>query len=233
MNTADVGWYRHQTKAIGIITPSANLVVERVTAAILADFPEASAHYSRTPVFGSSDPVKDDYDWDGMLTAARLLAHANVDVICWNGSKGVSLGFDVDTTLCDRITAETGLPATTSITALEKVLKGLGVRTVGLVSPYEGYYQTRLVDAFNARGWPCIAEAHADLADNYSYCAIPDARIIEMIERVALAKPDVILTFCTNFPAAHLSAGNGNHDRHQNPGYHRAGGMGSLALGGI
>ena len=48
------------------------------------------------PVFGSSDAYKDDYDWDGMLGAARLLSHAQLDVICWNGSKGASLGFDAD-----------------------------------------------------------------------------------------------------------------------------------------
>jgi len=100
---ADAGWYRQQTKAIGTITPSGNVVVERVTTAILADFPEVSGHFSRIPVFGSSDAYKDDYDWDGMLGAARLLSHANVDVISWNGSKGASLGFDADTVLCERI----------------------------------------------------------------------------------------------------------------------------------
>ena len=52
--TSDAGWYRLQTKAIGTITPSGNIVVERVTAAILADFPEVSGHFSRIPVFGSS-----------------------------------------------------------------------------------------------------------------------------------------------------------------------------------
>jgi len=47
--TSDAGWYRLQTKAIGTITPSGNIVVERVTAAILADFPEVSGHFSRIP----------------------------------------------------------------------------------------------------------------------------------------------------------------------------------------
>ena len=118
--TSDAGWYRLQTKAIGTITPSGNIVVERVTAAILADFPEVSGHFSRIPVFGTSDAYKDDYDWDGMLGAARLLAHAHPDVICWNGSKGVSLGFEADHTLCARIRAETGIAATTSVLALDR-----------------------------------------------------------------------------------------------------------------
>ena len=141
---ADAGWYRQQTNAIGTITPSGNVVVERVTTAILADFPEVSGHFSRIPVFGSSDAYKDDYDWDGMLGAARLLSHANVDVISWNGSKGVSLGFEADRTLCARITAETGLAATTSVLALDRVLRESGVRTIGLVSPHNDAYQAKV-----------------------------------------------------------------------------------------
>ena len=161
MLPADAGWYRQQTKAIGMITPSANIVVERVTTAILADFPEVSGHFSRTPVFGSSDNYKDDYDWDGMLGAARLLANARLDVICWNGSKGVGLGFDADKTLCERITGETGIPATTSVLALETVLRETHVRTIGLVSPHTDSYQAKMTAAFEKRGFRCVAEAHA------------------------------------------------------------------------
>ncbi len=188
-----------------MITPSANIVVERVTAAILADFPDVSAHYSRTPVFGSSGNYKDDYDWDGMLTAARLLAHARLDVICWNGSKGVGLGFDADRVLCERITAETGIAATTSVLALDAVLKERKVASIGLVSPHTDAYQAKMVAKLEERGFPVAAEGHAGLSDNFSYCTVPDADIVAMIRKVAVAKPDAIVTFCTNFPAAHLA----------------------------
>ena len=202
----DAGWYRQQTKALGMITPSANIVVERVTTAILSDFPEVSGHFSRTPVVGSSDNYKDDYDWDGMLGAARLLSHANVDVISWNGSKGASLGFDADTVLCERITKETGIAATTSILALDRVLRETGACNIGLVSPHTDGYQAKVTAAFEKRGFPCVAEAHAGFSDNFSYCTVPDADIIAMIRKVAAAKPAAIVTFCTNFPAAHLVA---------------------------
>jgi maleate isomerase len=189
-----------------MITPSANIVVERVTAAILTDFPEVSGHFSRTPVFGSSDNYKDDYDWDGMLGAARLLAHARLDVICWNGSKGVGLGFDSEYALCDRIRAETGIAATTSVLALEGVLKDTGATSIGLVSPHTDAYQAKMVAALEKRGFPVAAEGHAGFSDNFSYCTVPDADIVAMIRKVAAAKPAAIVTFCTNFPAAHLAA---------------------------
>jgi maleate isomerase len=204
MIPSDAGWYRQQTKAIGTITPSGNIVVERVTAAILSDFPEVSGHFSRTPVFGSSDSYKDDYDWDGMLGAARLLSHANVDVICWNGSKGASLGFDADVTMCARIKTETGIAATTSILALESALRARGAKTIGLVSPHTDSYQAKLVAAFDNRGYRVVAEGHAGFSDNFSYCTVPDADILKMMRQVAGAKPEVIVTFCTNLPAAHL-----------------------------
>ena len=79
-----------------MITPSGNVVVERVTNAILRDFPEVSGHFSRTTVVGSTDAYAEDYDWAGMLRAAELLGHAAPACICWNGSKGGSIGFASD-----------------------------------------------------------------------------------------------------------------------------------------
>ena len=98
-----------------------------------------------------------------MLGAARLLSHAHPDVISWNGSKGVSLGFEADRTLCERITAETGIAATTSVLALDRVLRESGVRTIGLVSPHNDAYQAKVTAAFATRGYPCVAEAACGL----------------------------------------------------------------------
>jgi len=104
----------HQ-KFVGFITPSGNTIVERVTLGILRHFPEVSPHFSRTPVFGAQDPFPDDYDWDSMLEAARLLGHADLSVITWNGSKGAIIGLDKDRILGDRITDITGVASTTSM----------------------------------------------------------------------------------------------------------------------
>ncbi len=190
-------------RALGMVTPSANLVVERVTTAILADFPEVSGHFSRTPVFGSTDLFPDDYDWDGMMGAARLLAHARPDVIAWNGSKGATLGFAVDREFCRRVTAETGIPAITSTLALEAALQARGARRIALVTPYRGDYQKKLIAGFAREGLDVVAEAHADVADNLDFAAVPDEAIAGMVRRVSASRPEAILTWCTNFPAAY------------------------------
>ena len=187
---------------IGTITPSSNTIVERVTLAILQAFPSVSAHFSRTPVVGAKDPFPDRYDLDSMLVAARLLAHAKLDVICWNGSKGATIGFKHDRKLCERIHLETGVTSTSSTLALEDALRKRGIQRIALVSPYAKPYQEKSIAALEQEGYHCIAEAHNGLADNYSYSQIPADTIAAMLRKVARARPEAIVTVCTNFPAA-------------------------------
>jgi len=197
---------RRPTVAIGTITPSGNVVVERVTTAILADFPDVSGHFSRTEVVGSADAYADSYDWEGMLRAATLLSHAAPAAICWNGSKGGSLGFGVDRDLCARIEAGTGIRATTSTLAIDAALRANGQRRLALVTPYTLGYAAKIPPVFAAAGYEVVAGVHAGLSDNLAYAAIPDAEILAMLHQVTSVRPDAILLYCTNFPAAHLVA---------------------------
>jgi maleate isomerase len=198
---------RRPTVALGMITPSGNVVVERVTTAVLADFPGVSGHFSRTEVVGSADAYVDSYDWDGMLRAATLLSHARPLAICWNGSKGGSLGFDVDRSLCARIEAATGIRATTSTLAIHAALRASGIRRLALVTPYTAGYAAKIPPVFAAAGYTVMAEAHAGLTDNLAYAALPDADIVAMLRTVAVSEPEAILAYCTNLPAAHLVQG--------------------------
>jgi maleate isomerase len=200
----DTGYYRGQSHAIGTITPSANLVVERVTAAVLDSFPQVSAHYSRTLVRGSKDPFPDRYDLEGMLGAARLLGDAALDSIVWNGSKGANIGFTADRDLCETITHETGVRSTTSMLAIEAELRLRNLRRLAIVTPYTLPYQEKLAAVIEREGFAVVAEAHAGVTDNLAYMNVPDADVVSMIRRVAAQRPEAILTLCTNFPAAHL-----------------------------
>jgi maleate isomerase len=191
---------------IGWITPSANNVVERVTLGVLRDFPDVSPHFSRTSVVGATDPYPTSYDFDDMLLAARLLSHAQLDVIAWNGSKGGSLDFALDHDLVTRITKLTGAKSTTSTLAIDQVFREDGVKRFGLACPYVDSYRQRIVDTFGREGYECIAARNAGLSDNYSFSRISPDAIAGMLREVAKAKPQAIVTFCTNFPAAPLVA---------------------------
>ncbi|MFN7000437.1 MAG: Asp/Glu/hydantoin racemase [Elioraea tepidiphila] len=192
--------------ALGVITPSGNLVVERITTRLLDRFPTVSAHFSRIGVVGERDPFPNSYDLDGMLTAARLLSHAKPDVILWNGSKGGSIGFGHDADLKRRIEDATGITATTSSLALLEAVARLGTRRIALVTPYAAAYQQRIVARMAEEGITVIAESHLGLTDNLSYASVPAERILAQIETVARAAPDAVLTWCTNYAGALVAA---------------------------
>jgi maleate isomerase len=193
-------------KYIGWITPSANTVVERVTIGILREFPKVSPHFSRTSVVGAVDPFPDTYDFDDMLRAARILADAHLDVVAWNGSKGGSLDFALDHELVERITSATGAPSTTATLAIDSVFREDGVRRFALACPYVDSYRDRIVATFAREGYECVAARNSGLSDNYSFSQIGLDEIAGMLRDVAKSKPQAIVTFCTNFPAAPIAA---------------------------
>ncbi len=191
---------------LATITPSGNTVVERTTIAMLRDLAGLAPLFSRLPVHGSTDLFPDSYDVDGMLAAARLLAHARPAAIVWNGSKGGAIGLHHDQALVARIAADTAIAADTSGLMLRRLMAAHGHRRIGLVTPYAEAYQRRLVAAFELEGWEVVAESHLGMTDNLSYASVPFARIAAQAREVARARPDLLLAWCTNYAAAPVAA---------------------------
>ena len=206
MSLSAAARYAGQRHFVGTITPSGNTVVERITLGIVRELPGVSAHFSRTPVFGSSDPSPDRYANDGFLAAARLLAHAAPDILLWNGSKGAGIGFEHDRALVEAIHAETGIRATTSILGLAALLAARDMRRLAIVTPYSSESQRKTLDCLAREGFECVAEAHAGLSDNLSYASVPAEQIATMARQVATSRPQAIVCLCTNFPAAVMAA---------------------------
>lgn len=204
MNAAQ--WYQGHRHFVGTITPSGNTVVERITLGVLRELPQVSAHFSRTPVFGTRDPSPDVYASEGQLAAAQLLAHARPDVLVWNGSKGGTIGFAHDRALAAAIEAQTGIRATTSMLGFDQLLKARGLQRIALVTPYADAGHTKTVGCLVGEGYEVVADAHAGLADNLSYASLPLDDIAAMARAVATARPQAIVCLCTNMPSAVLAA---------------------------
>ncbi|MES2976872.1 MAG: aspartate/glutamate racemase family protein [Pseudomonadota bacterium] len=198
--------FEGQRHFIGTITPSGNTVVERITLGVLRELPTASAHFSRTPVFGTTDPSPDTYAAEPFLAAARLLAHAAPQVLVWNGSKGAGIGFAHDRVLANAIHAETGIVTTTSILGLSALFAAQGIRRLGVVTPYSAAGQKKMLDCLVSEGFECVGSANAGLSDNLSYASVSGQQIAEMSREVAKSRPDAIVCLCTNFPAAIMAA---------------------------
>jgi maleate isomerase len=193
-------------KLIGVLTPSSNTALEPLTSAIVAAVPNVSAHYSRFTVTEISmrDASLHQFDDGKILDAARLLADARVDVIGWSGTSASWLGFEKDRALCARITEATGIPATTSVLALNELFAAQGARTLGLVSPYVADVQQRIVANYAGIGIECVAERHLGLSVNFEFSEVGPDTLRRMLREVAAARPDAITIMCTNLHGAQL-----------------------------
>ncbi|UFN46946.1 aspartate/glutamate racemase family protein [Roseomonas sp. OT10] len=191
---------------LGMLTPSSNTVLEPVTSAMVAGLPEVSAHFGRFRVteIALSDSALAQFDDTAILAAAELLAHAKVDVIAWNGTSSGWLGFEADERLCRRITEATGIPATTSMLALNEILARTGVSRLGLVTPYTDDVQARIVANYAGLGHACAGERHLGLRDNFSFSEVTADQLSAMAREVAAAGPQALAVVCTNLRAAPL-----------------------------
>jgi maleate isomerase len=191
---------------LGMLTPSSNTVLEPVTSAIVAELPHVSAHFGRFRVTEISlrEQALAQFDNAPLLAAAHLLADAHVDVIAWNGTSAGWLGFEADVQLCQAITSATGIPATTSVLAIAEILRDRQITRFGLVTPYLLEVQERIIANFASEGFDCIAEQHLNLSVNFDFSEVTAKQLTAMIYKVAAARPEAIITFCTNLRAAPL-----------------------------
>ena len=191
---------------LGMLTPSSNTVLEPITTAMIAGIPEASAHFGRFRVteIALSEGALAQFDIGEILRAAELLAHARVQTIGWSGTSAGWLGFESDERLCGEIKRVTGIPACTSVLALNEAFAASGVKRFGLVTPYTEDVQQRIIASYARAGVQCVAEQHLGWQDNWSFSTATSERLGAMVRAVAEAKPDAITVLCTGLRAAPL-----------------------------
>jgi maleate isomerase len=192
-------------KRIGMLTPSSNTVLEPYTTAMLEVYGgRASVHFGRFRVkeISMSEASRTQFVEEPILQAASHLADADVDVIAWNGTSASWLGFDKDETLCRTIASETGIPGTSTILALNEIIKITGARTMGLVTPYLSEIQDRIIENYKEFGVEVIADRRLEDRGNFSFAEYSPELIAGLVQDVAASKPDVIAIVCTNFRGA-------------------------------
>ncbi|RNF34356.1 maleate cis-trans isomerase family protein [Paracoccus methylarcula] len=196
----------HNRTLIGVLTPSSNTVLEPLTSAMVAELPDVSAHFGRFTVteISMNEGSQSQFDLENPLNAARMLADARVDAIVWSGTSASWLGFDRDQRLCERIKEETGIPADSSVLAINDLFAASGATTFGLVSPYVDDVQERIVANYARSGLECVAERHLNETVNYAFAEFDEATIAEQIRQVAGAGPDAITVMCTNMRGARI-----------------------------
>ena len=187
------------SRAIGQIVPSSNRTVERTTQAVLRHLPDVESCIARITYYGAGlGQPKHGYDQEGYKLAARQLGHAKVDVVSWNGTKGASIGLAEDEALCGVMAEAAGCRATTASLDTARLLRALGVRRAGFVTPGDTAYAEH--SAANL-GVTLAGVRALGLTDNLASAAVDPARIAEEVRALARSTPcDAILLWSTNLP---------------------------------
>ena len=107
--------------------------------------------------------------------------------------------------LCRRITETTGVPACTSVLALNEIFRLTGVKRFGLVTPYRSDVQERIIANYARAGFECVAERHLGWQDNWSFSEVTPEEVALMVREVAAARPDAITVLCTGVQGAPLA----------------------------
>ncbi|OQV07027.1 hypothetical protein CLAIMM_11520 [Cladophialophora immunda] len=195
---------------LGVIVPSSNTALEPLTNAIVSSIHSEglsiSVHFSRFRVttIDLSPNASAQFQFEPILSAARLLADAKVDVIGWSGTSAGWLGFEHDERLCAAIEAETGIKTTTSVLSLNALMHSLGVTSIGLVTPYIKGMNDAIRANYAAIGIDISGnwERHLGITDNNEIVRVDESTLDEMVMDVAANGALVLTTFCTNLRAA-------------------------------
>lgn len=189
---------------LGVITPSSNTVLEPLSQAMVSGLKNVSIHFARFRVtqISLSETALNQFDMSPMLEAAKLVAEALVQNIIWSGTSSGWLGFDRDTMLCSEIEKVTGIPASTSVLALNEIFETTGVKRFGLVTPYLDEIQEKILRNYQLAGYECVASENLRDKGNFSFSEVTEETLEEMVRQAAKAKPDAITIFSTNLRGA-------------------------------
>jgi maleate isomerase len=196
------------TKAItkiGHITPSCNTALEHITSLVTASFADrVSNHFTRIPVgdISLSEHDRDQFTPKIMLGAARLLGDAAMDVVLWNGTSACWNGAQADIEICEAITRETGISASTTILAQYGVFESLGIRRFGLAVPYTDDVMARSVETFGEAGYEAVSSANLGLTNGREMAYVPFDEIRRLIRSADSSEAECIVVICTGLPAA-------------------------------
>ncbi len=191
---------------IGVIEISSSIALSaELPTALPADVVAVFARI-RLPGYEVSVPALDAMLRSRDLeVAAEQLADADVDLITFACTSGSLLhGPGWDRTLVERIVAASGIPATTTTTAVMDNLHQLGVRRIGVGTPYPDDVNEAERRFLEATGFDVVCMEGLDLKTDGAIGRLPLERVRRLALSVAQADSDAIFLSCTNMPTLAL-----------------------------
>lgn len=188
------------------------LIILQVDETIEADFarliPEDGIRLfnSRIPSAPEVTPETLPHMAANLPTAASLLpAHAGLDVIGYACTSGATaLG---ERKVTDLVTeTQPGAQVTNPLTALKAACRALGIRRLGLVSPYVAAVSQSLREALAADGIETTAFGTFDQKEERVVARITTDSILAALNEVAAGDCEAVFASCTNLRAVEVLA---------------------------
>jgi len=179
---------------LGLIVPSWNTVMEYETQRMAVN--GTSVHSMR---ISHTADTQENVIWMGtqVPAAAKLLAHAKVDVICYGCTGGGFIkGQGYDQQLSDEIKAATGIPGTTTIVGVTDALRVFGATKVCVASPYEPWLNEKLRVFLGQSGFDVLA---IQGLGTQAHSTIKPEEVEALVMSVDKPEADAIFISCTNF----------------------------------
>ncbi len=187
------------SRKLGVIVPSWNTVVEYEVWRMMP--PGVSIHASR--ITHTEDSIESlQYMGDMAPEAARLLAHAGVDAICY-ACTGASFfrGPAYEADLVRRMEEATGRPVITMAGSLVAAARHLGLRRLAVGAPYEKWSLDLLVSFLEASGFEVLSARGLGHQGNVIFT--PE-KAMELADAVWQPGADGLVLSCGNFRALEM-----------------------------
>ena len=182
-------------KKLGFIVPSWNTVMEYECQRLAPE--GVSVHFTR--IFHTDDTEAHVLKMiDKIPELATLLGHAKLDAICFGCTGGSFIRPGIDKEIVDVIEKGTGIPATTTTTALVEAMREMGVTRVALASPYPKWLNERLTSYLADHGIKVVRERGLSVE---CPAFLPPERAEALARDVDTSEADAIFISCTNFRA--------------------------------
>jgi maleate isomerase len=186
---------------LGIMQASVNTVAEPQMQAMVP--PGVYLHTTRLKLVGSTD-AEIVAMADKVEEAADLLADADVQRILFHCTATATYEADMSTSIAERITKATGVPAYATADCIVAALNAIGARRIVMATPYIRSVNEREVAYFAAKGIEVVHEFGLDLPGGRAFRRVEPAGWYRLLMEHRRDEADAYFISCANVRAAEV-----------------------------
>lgn len=185
---------------IGLIYMASSIVMDAEMSAMSA--PGVSVHTTRIELPKVTvEGIEAMMNAPELEQAAKLLASAPIDVLCFGGTSASFLhGTSYDHALIAKLKKwAPGIQVTTASTATLAALKAVNAGPIALATPYVDEVHVRAIRFLEENGHPVVSHKNLGIDTDHALAEVPLEEVYRFVRSVDSADATAIFISCTNF----------------------------------